>query len=771
MKKILLLAAFLLSFAPAKAEFQVLDKNKVADNYSMKIVDENNCEWTYITNAAEFMKLVQECASENVGEKYIKLACDIEYPSDLNYLENPEYFIKYFRGKFDGMGCTIKNFNLTTSSSETADAAFIHELKGENSEVRNILFETPDVYCIRCTAALVVNKVTATGASVNNIHVNGGRVASVHKTTGGIVYSVKNGTTIHHCSLIGTTVYGNPSNNNTSGLICYGLNDGSTGNSCSISNCYIASMTSVDSKSFFSNPIASGSFRGDDCNITAGQLYYGDFKDITKVTAENLKSGDIVLGDGWKYTKDAMPVPEGLYYWNPNRSYTLDVGIWKSSFDHNQKGTVVPLDYGRFIDAISLKLASLIKDAFGTPVPYVINDDIPLPVGANQPIVRNPITTIAEDVFEGYLISTLKLPAGVTTIEGNAFRHHVSDGFVSNGNWRFEGNLLYLNTGDISRLITAVGDNEELTINGRYCTEILDEAFLRQENLTHLYINTWFPTNATSYPPITLLGNKVFTEECYNTKLEVYVKDGTQEQLIIGGDIEHGYKYFDGSWKMFYSENQDRPNRLFQYFPVTRNPAGMSTLMLGYPVKLPSDCRAWVATSIGDGELVLKRVKGDIVPALLPVLLSYENKGGIMHLTPYEGSAPSATSYEGSIFTGSTDPAGHKMTDSEKMTNFLTLSRPKGESTNWDKVGFYKYHPEGYILPSYVAWISVQNVPQAKLTMVFDGDYDLPDTNGINDIAEQEVGPSAPVYNLSGQRVGNNYRGLIIKNGRKYIAK
>ena len=305
MKKILLLAAFLLLLAPAKAEFQVLDKNKVADNYSMKIVDENNCEWTYITNAAEFMKLVQECASENVGEKYIKLACDIEYPSDLNYLENPEYFIKYFRGKFDGMGCTIKNFNLTTSSSETADPAFIHELKGENSEVRNILFETPDVYCIRCTAALVVNKVTATGASVNNIHVNGGRVASVHKTTGGIVYSVKNGTTIHHCSLIGTTVYGNPSNNNTSGLICYGLNDGSTGNSCSISNCYIASMTSVDSKSFFSNPIASGSFRGDDCNITAGQLYYGDFKDITKVTAENLKSGNSVLGNGWKYTKDA----------------------------------------------------------------------------------------------------------------------------------------------------------------------------------------------------------------------------------------------------------------------------------------------------------------------------------------------------------------------------------------------------------------------------------------------------------------------------------
>ena len=54
--------------------------------------------------------------------------------------------------------------------------------------------------------------------------------------------------------------------------------------------------------------------------------------------------------------------------------------------------------------------------------------------------------------------------------------------------------------------------------------------------------------------------------------------------------------------------------------------------------------------------------------------------------------------------------------------------------------------------------------------MVFDGDYELPDTDGISDVAEREAS-SAPVYNLSGQRVGSKYRGIIIKNGRKYIAK
>ena len=242
-------------------------------------------------------------------------------------------------------------------------------------------------------------------------------------------------------------------------------------------------------------------------------------------------------------------------------------------------------------------------------------------------------------------------------------------------------------------------------------------------------------------------------------------------QRIIGADIDHGYKNHSVNWSQFYSESEDKPNRLLQYFPVKRNPAGLSTLMIGYPVVLPSDCKAWVATTIDDDQLVLKRVQGNILPAVLPVLLSYEETSGIMHLSPYEGNdAPSATLYEGSIFKGSIDPAGHKMDDSEMMTNFLTLSRPKDDPTNWNKVGFYKYHPADKILPSYVAWIGIQDA-HAKLAMVFDGDYEIPDPSGVNDVATQSAIPSAPAYNLSGQRVGSNYKGLIIKNGRKYIAK
>ena len=222
-------------------------------------------------------------------------------------------------------------------------------------------------------------------------------------------------------------------------------------------------------------------------------------------------------------------------------------------------------------------------------------------------------------------------------------------------------------------------------------------------------------------------------------------------------------------WDQFYSETEDIPNRLFRYFPVTRNPAKLSTLMLGYPVVLPADCKAWVATTINASQLVLKRVQGNILPAMLPVLLSYEETSGIMHLSAYEGGdAPSATLYEGSIFKGSVDPAGHKMDDSEMMSNFYTLSRQKG-SADWSTVAFRPYHPTDKILPSYIAYISSQDVPSASLAMCFDGDY-LPTGIDVIDKAQLDI-DNEKIYNLNGQRVGTGYRGMIIKNGRKYIVK
>ena len=777
MKKILLSVALSLSLLPAMADTLT---DEVAESYS-KVVD----GWTYITNAAEFRLLAQQCQNPDVEEKKIRLACDIEYPSIL-YRNKPEYYIKYFRGTFDGMGCTIKKFRFRTTEQDSQDnVGFIQELKGTDSKVCNLRFD--DCYIAaenECTLAVVVSKITADKADLNNILIKRGSIlARKNGIFGCLAGFINSHTTISHCAIDSLDVSRDGNNeSNPVGIFATRMIEGGDSTTCRINNCYMAS-TPLKSNLYakFSNitsytvkEINNGKFRHSNCfwdkTKWIKELETSDFFSekyhnkilINETTLEQLKSGNHVLNDadGWMYQTDSLPKPAGLYYWNPKQSRTnIRVGTYGSS--NALMGEITPVDYYRYIDPAQLKLTA-INSAGATD--YVLDDYLTNEIG-----VKSTIVTLGKNVFNGISMNTLQLPGEVTAIEGTTFQHSVKQAFVSHGNWRFAGNMLYLITNDIKRLVTTVGDDEEMTIDCRYCTSIMDEAFKGHTNLRRLYVNTWFPTSATTFTPVELLGDNVFGENA--DELEVYVKDGTTDQLIIGTDIDTGYKKMNCGWDKFYSENEDVPNRLFRYFPVNRNLAKLSTIMIGYPVKLPSDCKAWVATGIDGTNLVLKRVKGNILPALLPVLLSYEETSGVMHLSPYEGKdAPSATLYEGSIFKGSIDPAGHKMDDSEMMTNFLTLSRPKDDPTNWNKVGFYKYHPADKILPSYVAWIGIQDA-HAKLAMVFDGDYEIPDPSGVNDVATQSAIPSAPAYNLSGQRVGSNYKGLIIKNGRKYIAK
>lgn len=49
--------------------------------------------------------------------------------------------------------------------------------------------------------------------------------------------------------------------------------------------------------------------------------------------------------------------------------------------------------------------------------------------------------------------------------------------------------------------------------------------------------------------------------------------------------------------------------------------------------------------------------------------------------------------------------------------------------------------------------------------------YSLNGTTGINNISAEEANTDAPVYNLAGQRVGKNAKGVLIKNGKKYVVK
>ena len=45
------------------------------------------------------------------------------------------------------------------------------------------------------------------------------------------------------------------------------------------------------------------------------------------------------------------------------------------------------------------------------------------------------------------------------------------------------------------------------------------------------------------------------------------------------------------------------------------------------------------------------------------------------------------------------------------------------------------------------------------------------DPTGINEVSNGTVNENAPIYNLAGQRVGKDYKGVIVQNGKKFIKK
>ena len=397
-------------------------------------------------------------------------------------------------------------------------------------------------------------------------------------------------------------------------------------------------------------------------------------------------------------------------------------------------------------------------------------------VNSNQQSYFSPIpltnTALGANVFEKLrAVNGVSLPE---TIDSIAFpqRHNVQQAIVLSGDrsgCAVKDNALY----DMNRrlLLTAIKSPTTLTIHQEYADSIADYAFENMTGLKKLYVDTWVEAgrevdDGENRPPVLKLKGGHAFDGCPKD-LDIFIKDGTQYQLFLGYQGSGGYGYSNADhWRLFYSDYQDVPNHMFTYFPVNRNPGGMSTLILGYPVELPEGVTAWWAQSLSDGKVNLKKLNSQIVPALTPVLLTYEGIGPL-YLSRYEGSnAGAATDYENNLFKGSVDPGGHTMTASEMMSNFLALGRPKGD-TSYDNLGFYSYHPKNNTLPSYVAWLAANDIPAGASLLM---NFDEVETTGIachNDNHNDDD----IYYNLNGQRVDKPLRGLYIVNGKKIVIK
>lgn len=175
---------------------------------------------------------------------------------------------------------------------------------------------------------------------------------------------------------------------------------------------------------------------------------------------------------------------------------------------------------------------------------------------------------------------------------------------------------------------------------------------------------------------------------------------------------------------------------------------------------LPEGVTAYAVKSNNDGRAQLVKVAegGQVIPGGQGYLLSTAKENGF-YLTPSDGeavAAPAENLLMGSDEAQTFDKAGYKYYILGKSGEDYGFYWQKGTSGTKVNNAAHK------------AFLRVSESSGAKFLSFTFGE----ETTGINGITASDAEQNGTVlYNLAGQRVAKGYKGLVIKNGKKYLVK
>lgn len=175
---------------------------------------------------------------------------------------------------------------------------------------------------------------------------------------------------------------------------------------------------------------------------------------------------------------------------------------------------------------------------------------------------------------------------------------------------------------------------------------------------------------------------------------------------------------------------------------------------------LPEGVTAYAVKSNNDGRAQLVKVAdgGQVIPGGQGYLLSTAKENGFC-LNPSDGeavAAPTENLLMGSDETQTFDKAGYKYYILGKSGEDYGFYWQKGTSGTKVNNAAHK------------AFLRVSTSSSAKFLSFTFGE----ETTGINGITASDAEQNGTaLYNLAGQRVAKGYKGLVIKNGKKYLVK
>ena len=186
---------------------------------------------------------------------------------------------------------------------------------------------------------------------------------------------------------------------------------------------------------------------------------------------------------------------------------------------------------------------------------------------------------------------------------------------------------------------------------------------------------------------------------------------------------------------------------------VTISPSGYSTYAAYYPVDYSkiNGLKAYKVT-LNDEKtgIEMEEVEG-VVPAGVAVLLKGKADTDYA-LTKAEGGSPVSTDL--------------KMSDGN-ATSTVAATLYALATVN-DLTAFYPVKKDSKI-PAKRCYLEVNGTSQKAA--FYSLGTNVGETTGISSVENKVEKADAPVYNLAGQLVGKDYKGLVIKNGKKFVIK
>ena len=276
---------------------------------------------------------------------------------------------------------------------------------------------------------------------------------------------------------------------------------------------------------------------------------------------------------------------------------------------------------------------------------------------------------------------------------------------------------------------------------------------IRDDDWAQVNENTVFRIPVVRNSKITMKANKKIYPTTIDGKKDYDTATNNLDYTYIGDAKEIDIVIHSGS---YYSEiTVTYPPS--QSFSLTTADTEPYSLYLDYPVTIPEGIEAYTgALDAAEETLTMKEVKGTI-PANTAVIVKSATADTYVFKETYTAASIESNSLKG--VTADTDIA----TLVTAGKTLLTLGTKGG------KVAFRKPATGTTQVKANKAYLLV-NTPSSEgaktVKMIFDGE-----TTGISEFTANEDVTNAPLFNLNGQRVNANAKGLLIKNGKKIIIK